>query len=303
MAAVVGAAVEDADHVRVLEAGRRRRLAAKPLHELLVLGEALVQELQRHAAVEHRVLGAPDVRHAAGAQAPQQPVAPGDQRLRLELHRFSRLSITWVAIGPATSPPKQPWQRSIVAATATCGIVGRREADEPGLVDALRRVADLGRSGLARERHPVDRQSGRGSLLGDVGHHLGQLGGGLLADHRSTARAGSSSFVTAPVGVGDLLQEGRLHQHAAVRDRRRDLGHLQRRRQSWPSAPPWPIATRPTSKRVAVTRVAVRVVDAARRHLVVGIVELAGRCRSRTASCTRPSSRCPASRRPGPSRC
>jgi hypothetical protein len=66
--------------------------------------------------------------------------------------------MTWVAMGPATSAPKQLWQRSTVAATAICG---RSEGDEPGLVDSVRRIADLGRAGLSGERDPADRQTGR----------------------------------------------------------------------------------------------------------------------------------------------
>src|SRR6476646_10311656 len=73
------------------------------LDELLVLGKARVQELERDPPVEQRVLRAPHVRHSAGAEAPQQPVASGDDGVLRELHQppFSRLSITCVATGPA----------------------------------------------------------------------------------------------------------------------------------------------------------------------------------------------------------
>ena len=77
--ALVLAAVEDRDHVRVLQAGRRRRLAPEALHELLVLGEAAMQDLQGHLAAEVRVLGAVDVGHAAGADPVLDPVAAVDQ--------------------------------------------------------------------------------------------------------------------------------------------------------------------------------------------------------------------------------
>ena len=69
VAAVGLAAVVDADHVRVLEPRRRLRLAAEALDELRVLGEALVQELERHPAAEHRVVGEPDVGHPAARRA------------------------------------------------------------------------------------------------------------------------------------------------------------------------------------------------------------------------------------------
>ena len=63
------AAVVDADDVRVLEAGGGLRLAAEALDELRVLGEALVQELERDLAVEHLVVGEPDVGHPARCRA------------------------------------------------------------------------------------------------------------------------------------------------------------------------------------------------------------------------------------------
>ena len=62
-------AVEDADDVRVREPRRGLRLAPEALAELRVLGEAPAQQLQRHAAAEHLVLGAPDLGHAARARA------------------------------------------------------------------------------------------------------------------------------------------------------------------------------------------------------------------------------------------
>ena len=124
---VVGAvhvpAIEDADHVGVLEPRGGGGLPPKPLHELLVLRKARMQELQRYPSVEHRVLGAPDVGHSAGAEPSQQPVAAGDDRVVRELHQPepSAASITCVTTGPATSAPKHPWHRSMVAATAILG--------------------------------------------------------------------------------------------------------------------------------------------------------------------------------------
>ena len=74
------AAVEDPDHVRMLEAGGRLGLAPEALDELLVLGEAVVQDLDRDAAVELGVLGEPDVGHSAGADLVVEPVALVDDR-------------------------------------------------------------------------------------------------------------------------------------------------------------------------------------------------------------------------------
>src|SRR5215216_2398281 len=129
----------------MLEPRRGRSLAPKALDELLVLGEARMQELQRHTPVEQRVLGAPHVRHPPGPEAPQQPVAPGDDGVLRELHQpplANRLSITWIATGPATSAPKQPWQRSMVAATATWGSVAGANAMNHGwLIPALTSIS------------------------------------------------------------------------------------------------------------------------------------------------------------------
>jgi hypothetical protein len=74
-------AVEDLDDVRVLETRRRRGLAAEALDELLVRGEAPVQDLQRDLAPELLVIGAVDVRHAARADPGRDAIAPVDQRL------------------------------------------------------------------------------------------------------------------------------------------------------------------------------------------------------------------------------
>ncbi len=45
-------AVEDRDHVGVREARGGGGLAAEALHELLVFGEAVVQQLDRHLAAQ-----------------------------------------------------------------------------------------------------------------------------------------------------------------------------------------------------------------------------------------------------------
>ena len=65
--ALVLAAVEDADHVGMRQRGGRLGLAAEALHELDVLGEAPVQDLERDLAAEVGVLGAVDVGHPARA--------------------------------------------------------------------------------------------------------------------------------------------------------------------------------------------------------------------------------------------
>ena len=62
-----GAAVVDADDVRVLQAGGGLRLAAEALDEPGIRGEAAVQQLQRDLAPELLVLGQEHVGHPAGS--------------------------------------------------------------------------------------------------------------------------------------------------------------------------------------------------------------------------------------------
>ena len=155
------AAVVDADHVRVLEPGRGLRLAAEALDELRVLGEALVQELERDPAVEHRVVGEPDVRHPAAAEAADQRVAVADPLSRLErsssveqrLHHLGRDRARDLAAEAARAALEHHRDRDL-------RVLGRGEADEPGPVDA-RLDVDLRGSGLAGERDPADGQARR----------------------------------------------------------------------------------------------------------------------------------------------
>src|SRR5699024_2160586 len=90
------------------QAGSRLRLAPEALHELGVLGEAAVEDLQRHLPAEVRVLGAVHVRHAARPQPVEHPVAAVDHRVGGDLGHpdaCNRFSITCLAIGAATWPP------------------------------------------------------------------------------------------------------------------------------------------------------------------------------------------------------
>src|SRR5205807_3398655 len=67
LAPVVLAAVDDGDDVRVRKLRDRARLVAKPRDVLLVLREALVEDFDRDAPLELRVVGAEHRRHAAAA--------------------------------------------------------------------------------------------------------------------------------------------------------------------------------------------------------------------------------------------
>ncbi len=75
------AAVVDGDDVRVREAGRGLRLAPEALDEEVVAGVAVVEDLDGDAAPELLVLGEVDVRHAAGAELSQDPVAAVEERV------------------------------------------------------------------------------------------------------------------------------------------------------------------------------------------------------------------------------
>jgi len=75
------------------------------------------------------IVGGPDVGHAAGADPAEEAVAPSDHGVDREPGHppaASTASITWVAIGPATSLRSSPGKRSTVAATATFGSLAAR---------------------------------------------------------------------------------------------------------------------------------------------------------------------------------
>jgi GAF domain-containing protein len=75
------AAVVDGDDVRMGEARRRLRLAPEALDEEVVVRVAVVEDLDRDAAAELLVLGQVDVRHAPGAQLPEDPVPAVEERV------------------------------------------------------------------------------------------------------------------------------------------------------------------------------------------------------------------------------
>jgi hypothetical protein len=63
----------------VRELGGGARLAPEPLDVVVVLRVVLVEDLQRHVALEQRVVRAVDARHAAGADDVLQLVPVRDQ--------------------------------------------------------------------------------------------------------------------------------------------------------------------------------------------------------------------------------
>jgi hypothetical protein len=76
--AVVGAGVVDAHDVGLVQPGRGLRLAPEPLHEARVARELRMEHLDRDRAVEHRIEAAVDLRHATGADASFDLVAPAE---------------------------------------------------------------------------------------------------------------------------------------------------------------------------------------------------------------------------------
>ena len=72
------ARVEHLHHVGVLEPRGGQRLAPEARDEVLVLGQVLGQQLDRHRPLQHRVGGQEHGGHAARAQAAVERVAAGD---------------------------------------------------------------------------------------------------------------------------------------------------------------------------------------------------------------------------------
>ena len=75
------AAVVDRDDARMREAGGVLRLAAEALDELVVARVPVVEDLDRDAAPELLVVREVDVRHPAGAELPDDQVAPVEERV------------------------------------------------------------------------------------------------------------------------------------------------------------------------------------------------------------------------------
>ena len=102
------AAVVDGDDVRVREPRSVLRLAPEALDERVVGGVPVVEDLDRDAPAELLVLGEIDVRHPAGAQLADDPVAPVedgvDQRVAGDGHDL-------VTSPPCVGrPPSEPWR-------------------------------------------------------------------------------------------------------------------------------------------------------------------------------------------------
>ncbi len=73
------AGIDDAHDVRMVQLGDRAGLAAEALQLVGIGVHPCVHELDRDLALEHRVVGAEDHRHPAGADLGVESVAPGEQ--------------------------------------------------------------------------------------------------------------------------------------------------------------------------------------------------------------------------------
>ena len=295
------AAVVDADHVRVLEPGGGLGLAAEALDELLRPGRSARAGTSARPGGRASVLGRPDVGHAAGADAARPACSGRRPAGPARASSASRRVHDLVAIGPATSPPKQPVHRSTIAATAICGSSAGAKPMNQGWLMPGRRRSRRCRSCRRASAERLE-QAGRGALLRSTLTIISVTCGRRLLAHHLGLLVGVELLDRAPVGVGGRLEEGRLHQLAAVGDRRRDLRHLGRGRQQLAlrRLPGRSRRGRRRSPRGPARRRRCR-----RRSVASGCPgsRARGRSRTRTAPCTRPSCRCRAARRPAPSRC
>ena len=106
----------------------------------------------------------------------------------------------------------------------------RGESDEPCLVGqtgALGPARNLGRTGLPRDADSGQRCRRTGALVDHRGHRARQLRCRLGIDNPRLA-LGLHPLDQPPVPIADRGPDPRLHQDAAIGDRRRHLSHLQR---------------------------------------------------------------------------
>ena len=172
---VVGAGrlapVVDAHDVGVVEVRRGLRLTPEPLDERRVLRELGEEHLQRDRTVEQLVTGQEDVGHASTTDPALQLVAlvqnsgVGLRHVDASLPTGSksvgrsqdRLHHRFCDRGgdPTAGLLARALLPSTITATATAGVVGGREADDPG-VRSGRIGAELCRAGLAADEDPGD---------------------------------------------------------------------------------------------------------------------------------------------------
>ncbi len=154
--------------------------------------------------------------------------------------------MTAVAIGPATSPPVQPWHCSIIAATATCGSsAGAKPMNHGRLIPAATSISAVPVL-PANDTPPTERPAAVPSSV-----TLTIISVTCWAVSSLTtppAVSGSSSSIVRPSGsLASSSRFGFIRSPPlaiAAATSAICIGVIA----AWPSSPPCPMATRPTSK-------------------------------------------------------
>ncbi len=177
----VDAGVVDLDDVRVDQLRHRERLAPEAGDELVVVGEVLGEDLDRHGALEHPVGGPVDRGHPARPEAVAELVAVGDRRG----HRL-----------PAAPPPVTP----PLGGSEPPPSVGPPLGPPSG---RRRRLGLLGRLVVRRlGRGRLLLRAGGGLLGGGGRDGLGGLGRRLIVGHARGAGLGARVRLLGELGRG-----------------------------------------------------------------------------------------------------
>ena len=112
----------DRDDVRMIEGGDRPRLALEALQALRVGRHLRREQLQRHAALERRVLGGIDLAHAAGAELLQDPIVAKRRPITVDscptsVKPASRRAGVWRRRAQPGTPPAGPPSRQTALGT------------------------------------------------------------------------------------------------------------------------------------------------------------------------------------------
>ena len=137
--APVVAPVVDGEDVRVVQGRRRLGLGPEPAEERLVVGEGLVQDLHRDAALQPNVIGEEDLGRRTGADRRDEPVPAAEHTTDLVCRTGhdhpARVSGAPVGLVP---PPRPDWRRARPRPPARRRDAGRAEAVVEAVVIARR---------------------------------------------------------------------------------------------------------------------------------------------------------------------
>ena len=276
-----------------LRPGGVLRLAPEALDELLVARVPLVQHLQRDACAR-----APGPRR--GRRRPSRPSracagsGSGGRTSRSMQGLVAIVVYGYVpfdvggriacmssfAIGAATAPPKPfSWLLDDDGA-GDDGVLGRREEDEPGVVDAVA-VPVSAVPVLPATVTPGICALRAGPACDDLDHHVADRRRRSSASSRASSTCGCSLTTDAAAGETTCFTSVRPHHDAAVRDRRPRPSPSAAASTSIRS---WPKARRPGSTCGVAG-------PSGRRACASSVVEPRGRRARRTASRAAASSR------------